>query len=71
LSAVNAIADVAKSVEMPSPAATAQPRMPVQAPRDVAKPADRPWRTTFRATSAMSGPGMTTTATATPMNASS
>lgn len=56
---------------MPSPAATAQPRMPVQAPRDVAKPADRPWRTTFRATSAMSGPGMTTTATATPMNASS
>ena len=35
-------ADVARSVETPSAAATAQPRMPVQMPTDVAKPADRP-----------------------------
>jgi hypothetical protein len=42
LSAVNAIDDVARIVAMPRTAATAQPRMPVQTPSDVAKPADRP-----------------------------
>ena len=69
-SARKAGSEATSSAVMPTLAATVQQACPVRTPKAVITPALRPPSRVLRMVTAVSGPGVTMTSTATPRNAS-
>ena len=67
---MKATSDARTSEATPTAAAIVHTEIPAPTPSDVPNPARRPWMSTFLVTTAVSGPGMTITIAATPMNTS-